>query len=153
MSLRHLLFLFLACVAVSAGAVDMSVYPTTVDGRERHVIALPKVVDESRFMVELVPGKTELADCNLRSYRAALERRTLAGWGYPFYVLAEPEPGPKTNKACPEGSQTRRFVRVRGDGLLVPYNSHLPLVVYLPRDVQLKYRIWRADKTLSEADR
>ena len=151
MPVRHLLFLLVAWSAASAAGVDMSVYPTTVDGRARHVIELPKVVDEGRFMVELVPGKTELADCNLRGYRASLERRTLAGWGYPFYVLAEPEPGPRTNKACPAGSQTRRFVRVTGDGLLLPYNSRLPLVVYLPRDVQLKYRIWRADKTLSEA--
>lgn len=27
------------------------------------------------------------------------------------------------------------------------------LLVYLPPDLQLKYRVWRADKTLSEAGR
>ncbi len=151
MPLRRALILPLCCLAATAQASELEVFPSTVDGKVRQLIRLPKVVDESRFMVELVPGKTELVDCNLRSYRAAIRRETLDGWGYPYYVLAEPEPAPTALKACPPGSESRRFVRVRGEGLMLPYNSRLPLVVYLPTDLQLKYRIWRADKTLSDA--
>jgi len=151
MPLRAALLAAFCCLAAIAQASDLEGFPDTVDGKQRHVIRLPMAVDESRFMVELVPGKTERVDCNLRSYRAALARRTLDGWGYPYYVLAHPEPAPTTLKACPPGSESRRFVRVRGDDLMLPYNSRLPLVVYLPDGLQLKYRVWRADKTLSDA--
>lgn len=147
--LCSLLYAFVAGV----GATDLSAFPERIDGKQRRVIELPKVIDESRFMVELVPGKTELVDCNLRSYRAPIKRATLDGWGYRYYVLGELTPGPATLKACPDGSKTRRFVRVRGEGLMLPYNSQRPLVVYVPEGLQLKYRVWRADKTLSEAAR
>lgn len=132
-------------------AADLDVFPTTIDGKQRHVIELPKVVDQSRFMVELIPGKTELVDCNRRSYSARIERATLDGWGYPYFVLSDPAPAATTLKACPDDSRSRRFVRVRGDGLMLPYNSALPLVVFLPDGFQLKYRVWRADKNYSDA--
>ncbi|WP_250460518.1 ecotin family protein [Microbulbifer litoralis] len=151
MPLRYLSLLCLCCLAAATCAADPGVFPETVDGNSRRVIELPRVADESRFMVELVPGKTEMVDCNLRSYRAPLERRTVKGYGYAYYVLGEPRLGPSTLKACPDSSKTRRFVRVRGEGLMLPYNSRLPLVVYVPEGWQLKYRIWRADKTLSDA--
>ena len=135
----------------NALAADLDVFPSTIEGKHRHVIELPKVVDQSRFMVELIPGKTELVDCNQRSYSARIERATLDGWGYPYFVLADPAPAASTLKACPDNSMSRRFVRVRGEGLMLPYNSALPLVVFLPEGFQLKYRVWRADKNFSDA--
>lgn len=151
MPLRCTLFAALLLFTTAAACSDLDAFPQTVDGKQRQVIRLPRVVDENRFMVELVPGRNEMVDCNLRSYRAPLKRETLSGWGYPYYVLGEPRPGPSTLKACPEGSESRRFVRVRGEGLILPYNSQRPLVVYLPEGFELKYRVWRADKTLSDA--
>lgn len=151
MPLRCALFAALLLFTTAAACSDLDAFPESLDGKRRQVIHLPRVADESRFMVELVPGKYEMVDCNLRGYRAPLKRGTLSGWGYGYYVLGEPRPAPTTLKACPEGSEARRFVRVRGEGLMVPYNSERPLVVYLPEGFELKYRVWRADKTLSDA--
>lgn len=148
---RCTLFFTLCCLAAGSAAADLKVFPSSVEGQQRQVIHLPRVADESRFMVELVPGKSAVVDCNLHSYRARIRRETVEGWGYPYYVLGRPTPGPTTLKACPQGSKSRRFVRVRGEGLMLPYNSRLPLVVYLPAGLQLKYRVWRADKSLSDA--
>ena len=149
--------LSIALIALSVGliphafAADLDVFPVTMEGKQRHVIELPKVVDQNRFMVELIPGRVELVDCNQRSYSARIERATLEGWGYPYFVLADPTPAASTLKACPDNATSRRFVRVRGDGLMLPYNSALPLVVFLPDGFELKYRVWRADKNYSEA--
>jgi ecotin len=33
---------------------------------------------------------------------------------------------------------------VRGDGALLRYNSKLPVVVYVPVDFEVHYRIWTA---------
>ncbi|SHF35461.1 ecotin [Microbulbifer donghaiensis] len=152
MALRYALFATLFCLFPAADAADLDAFPASLDGKPRQVIRLPKVANEGRFMVELVPGRVELVDCNLRSYSARLQRKTVAGWGYSYYVLSDLQLGPTTLKACPPDSRkVRRFVRVRGDELMLPYNSRLPLVVYVPEGVELKYRVWRADKTLSEA--
>lgn len=140
------------CSAASVQAAEpLDAFPAEVNGKQRHVIQLPKVIDESRFMVELVPGKNEIADCNLRSFSAPLQSEVLSGWGYPYYVLSDLKATPGTQKVCTPGSESRRFISVRGDGLILPYTSSQPLVVYLPVGVQLKYRVWRADKNLSDA--
>ncbi|WP_444920621.1 ecotin family protein [Microbulbifer sp. CnH-101-G] len=148
-SLLPALILYYALPLQAAEPLDA--FPSEVEGKYRHVIELPKVVDESRFMVELVPGKNALADCNLRSFNAPLQRQVLPGWGYPYYVLADLKPAQGTSKVCGPDSESRRFIRVRGKGLILPYTSSQPLVVYLPEGVQLKYRVWRADKNLSDA--
>ena len=36
------------------------------------------------------------------------------------------------------------FVRGGGEPALIRYNSRLPLVVYAPTDVEVRYRIWSA---------
>ena len=63
--------------------------------------------------------------------------------GYDYYVLRDLTPGPSTLMACPRGAAQRRFVGV-ADETLIRYNSRLPLVVYTPRDVELRYRVWQA---------
>ena len=52
---------------------------------------------------------------------------------------------------CPDGSRQQAFVAVGGEPLLVRYNSRLPLVVYTPADVQVRYRIWSAAPDSSPA--
>ncbi|AWF79400.1 ecotin [Microbulbifer sp. A4B17] len=141
----------LLMVVDTHGSEALDAFPGEVDGKLRHVINLPKVVDESRFRVELIPGKSQIAACNLQSFSAPLRKEILPGWGYPFYVLSDLTPTTDTQKVCAQASETRRFITVRGDGLMLPYNSRLPLVIYLPQGVQLKYRVWRADKNFSEA--
>ncbi|WP_346838347.1 ecotin family protein [Microbulbifer sp. SAOS-129_SWC] len=152
MLLRAIPTILLYTLFSAAGAVaaELDDFPAALDGHTRHVIQLPRVTDQSRYRVELVPGRAQLADCRLLSYRAGLARRKLDG-GARYYVLGDLQPVQAAG-ACADTSRKRRFVRVRGDGLLVPYDSRQPLVVYLPPDVQLKYRIWRADKSLRDAD-
>ncbi|HFK7189105.1 TPA: ecotin family protein, partial [Serratia odorifera] len=31
------------------------------------------------------------------------------------------------------------------------YNSRLPIVVYVPQDVEVKYRVWQAAETVNSA--
>jgi len=36
------------------------------------------------------------------------------------------------------------FITLGGEPYLIRYNSRLPIVVYAPSDVEVRYRIWRA---------
>jgi ecotin len=45
-----------------------------------------------------------------------------------------------------------RFIAISGEPYLIRYNSRLPIVVYVPEGVEVRYRIWKArdDVTVME---
>lgn len=136
-----------ACATAQAGgqsaSTDLTAFPAAQSGQTRHVIALPAHPDEEALKVELIVGKTIRVDCNNHRFGGALEERTAQGWGYTYYVLDDLGTGVSTLMGCPPGSERDAFVR-SGPETLTRYNSRLPLVVYTPDDVQVRYRVWRA---------
>ncbi len=38
-----------------------------------------------------------------------------------------------------------------GDGFKLRYNSKLPIVLYVPKDVEVRYRIWSASSRIEKA--
>jgi ecotin len=46
--------------------------------------------------------------------------------------------------ADPAAPKEERFVALGGEPYLVRYNSRLPLVVYVPEGVIVRYRVWSA---------
>ncbi|MNO08939.1 Ecotin precursor [compost metagenome] len=56
-----------------------------------------------------------------------------------------------TLMACPESTKTQGFVPVVGDGFMLRYNSKLPLVLYVPKDIEVRYRIWSASASVEKA--
>lgn len=130
--------------ASSDPASDLAAFPPARDGQTRHVIQLPAQRDEDALKVELIVGKTMKIDCNRHSFGGRLEQLTAEGWGYDYYVLDSLGAGVSTMMGCPPGSEREAFVRSSHQDL-VRYNSRLPLVIYAPADVEVRYRIWRAD--------
>ncbi len=44
----------------------------------------------------------------------------------------------------PQAPKVARFITLGGDPYLIRYNSRLPIVVYVPEGVEVRYRIWTA---------
>jgi len=44
----------------------------------------------------------------------------------------------------PDAPKVKRFVTLGGEPLLIRYNSRLPIVVYVPEGVEVRYRVWSA---------
>ncbi|WP_373974087.1 ecotin family protein [Chitinibacter sp. SCUT-21] len=128
---------------VLASPDPMKAFPEAEPGYQRVVIQLPQVKDPDLRRVQLIPGKVIEADCNTRGLRATIEEKTAAGWGYNYWVVGPVTTGPTTMMACPEGSAKKKFVPVYSETLL-RYNPKLPLVVYVPNDIELRYKIWSA---------
>jgi ecotin len=80
-----------------------------------------------------------------------LEEKNLEGWGYPFYRLDKVIGPMSTLMACPDGKSKKDFVPVVGDGFLLRYNSKLPIVLYVPKDIEVRYRIWSASSKVEKA--
>lgn len=126
-------------------------FPVAPEGQARHVIWLAEQPHEELLKVEIVPGKQMMTDCNTRALLGSLTAQDLSGWGYSYYQL-ENVAGPiSTLMACPDNTQTEAFVPVQGDNFTLRYNSKLPIVVYAPKDLEVRYRVWSASEQLQSA--
>lgn len=142
---------FILSPGLVVAAQDLSPYPKPADGQVQHVIELPALEDENAAKVEIIVGKTMTVDCNNHVFSGSLEQRTAEGWGYDYFVLDSLGNGATTLMGCPEGAEREAFVQ-SSDETLVRYNSKLPLVIYTPEDVQVRYRIWQAGEIRTPAE-
>ncbi|MCQ9617505.1 serine protease inhibitor ecotin [Paenalcaligenes niemegkensis] len=122
----------------------LEAFPAAKAGFTRHVIRLPIGNFENDLRIELLPGKVIDVDCNTTQFIGQLEEKTLDGWGYNYYILPEIEGPVATLMACPDESKRKQFVPVSSAGSLLHYNSRMPVVVYLPNEVELRWRTWVA---------
>lgn len=154
MKTSAVLALFAIALSTTPHAADnLKAFPPADDGMTRFVISLPKEKDESAFKVELLVGKTVRTDpANRYFFGGGLETETIAGWGFDRHILRKLGPMAGTLMAVdPKAPQVDRFITLGGEPRLLRYNSQLPLVVYVPNDVEVRYRIWRASPTAKKA--
>jgi len=151
---KFLSVVMLACVCSSAMAADnMKAFPPADPGMVRYVIELPPLADETAAKIELLVGKTVKVDEHNRYFFGGkLEQEVIKGWGFDRFVLRKLGPMGGTLMAIdPTAPKVERFVALAGEPRLVRYNSQLPLVVYVPAGVEVRYRVWRADPNAAAA--
>jgi ecotin len=138
---------FFAASLSAQGADNMKAFPPAEKGMVRYVLHLPPQKDESGFKVELVVGKTVQVDAvNRYFFGGKIEEEIIEGWGFPRYVLKQLGPmGGTLIGVEPNAPKVDRFVRVGGEPYLLRYNSRLPIVVYVPEGVEVRYRLWKAE--------
>jgi ecotin len=144
--------------------LDLKPYPAPAVGEQRWVIQLPAILQPSPdprisanpadWRVELIVGKEMTVDCNGPRLNGTIRSETLKGWGYAIYRVSAVTPGPSTRMACPpEQGPRQAFVALGRKPFVVPYNVSLPIVVYAPKDVQVRWRLWKAEREQREAQR
>ena len=141
----------LSTVVHAAKLEDVAPFPKADSGFTRQVIHLAPQQQEDSYEVEILAGKTLAVDCNRQRLGGMLEEKNLEGWGYPFYRLEKVIGPMSTLMACPDGKSRQEFVPVVGDGFMLRYNSKLPIVLYVPKEVEVRYRIWSASSKVEKA--
>ncbi|RRZ89348.1 serine protease inhibitor ecotin [Erwinia sp. 198] len=159
------------CVLITAGCLstgpfaqhppskNLAPYPKPEKGISQQTIRLPERKHEELYKVELMIGQTLEVDCNQHLLLGQLQSKTVDGWGYDYYVFEaakSPDSGAmhiSTRMACPAGKKEKKFVTANlGAVAMLRYNSQLPIVVYTPDNIEVKYRIWKADDKISAAE-
>lgn len=140
-----------SCAVATEDLEKIAPYPKAESGMTRHVIQLANQQNENNYMVELVIGKTIKADCNHQWFMGDLDKKTLDGWGYDYYKLDEIKGPASTMMACTKPAEDRFITTQLGDDAFVRYNSKLPIVVYAPADMDVKYRVWSTDDKLIDS--
>ena len=146
--------LFLFAVPTGQAADNMKAFPPAEDGMVRHVLQLPKQADESAFKVELIVGKTvQVDEHNTYFFGGRMEEETIQGWGFTRYKVSQLGPLAGTLMAVdPNAPKVARFITLGGDPYFIRYNSRVPVVVYVPEGVEVRYRIWTAGVDVKAMD-
>ena len=112
----------------------------------RHVLQLPEEKDETALKLELIVGKTVSLNAENRYFFGGrIDAVNIEGWGFTRYVVEKLGPMAGTLMAPdPNAPKVDRFITLGGEPYLIRYNSRLPVVVYVPEGVDVRYRIWRA---------
>jgi ecotin len=140
--------IFTVFMVCSVNARDnMKAFPPSDQGQIRYVIHLAEQDEESNYQVELIVGQTVKVDeSNQYFFGGQIKKESIVGWGFTRYVVSELGPMAGTLMAVdPNAPKVDRFIRLGGEPYLIRYNSRLPVVVYVPEGVDVRYRIWRAE--------
>lgn len=148
-----ILFFLFAVLSVHAGD-NMKAFPPPEEGQLRYVVQLPAQDEEPNYKVELIVGKTVQADKeNQYFFGGQILEETIAGWGFPRYIVKALGPMAGTLMAVdPNAPKVDRFIHLGGEPYLIRYNSRLPIVIYVPEGVEVRYRIWKADPEAKTAE-
>ena len=143
---------FMVC-SVNAGD-NMKAFPPPDQGQIRYVILLAEQDNELNYQVELIVGKTvKIDETNQYFFGGQIKKENIVGWGFTRYVVSELGPMAGTLMAVdPNAPKVDRFIRLGGEPYLIRYNNRLPVVVYVPEGVEVRYRIWRAEPESKEAN-
>lgn len=165
---RLLPLLLTASLGVPAGRavprLNLTPYPSPPAGQSRWVIQLPGVLppnpdpsispSPADWRVELIVGREMEVDCNRHFLSGRIASETIQGWGYKVYRVGNVGPVGSTRMACPPGEPKRRvFVTMGTKPFVVPYNASLPIVVYAPQDLEVRWRLWKASREQRPAQR
>jgi ecotin len=139
-------FALMLAMPLAHAADNMKAFPPAEKGMTRHVLQLPAQSDESAYKVELIVGKeVETDERNRYFFGGVIEEKNIEGWGYNRYVVPKLGPMAGTMMAIdPNAPKVKRFISISGGPYLIRYNSRLPVVVYVPQGVEVRYKIWRA---------
>lgn len=145
-----LLLSFFAGLSPVVGAEHkyLKAFPKAEEGKERFVLVLPHKErgEEDAFKVELVVGRVMVTDgVNRMRIGGKIEPKPLTGWGFTYYDVSGMGPAASTRVGVPPGTpKEKKFVN--GPSTLIRYNSRVPIVVYVPKGAEVRYRVWKADE-------
>ncbi|WP_326984191.1 ecotin family protein [Chryseobacterium sp. MYb264] len=123
--------------------LEIEMFPKAKEGYKQVYVQLPIAKNENDLKVEFFVGAEKMLDCNKHFMMGEVKTQDLQGWGYTYYDVESKGEVGGTLMGCPDQKLTKQFVNLKPE--TVRYNSKLPLVFYIPKDMEVRYRVLRPD--------
>ena len=130
-------------------SLEIEMFPKAETGFKQVYIQVPVVENEENHKIELHIGKETSVDCNQHFMNGQLSEQNLEGWGYTYFKVESDDAISSTKMACLDSKLERKFITLTPQ--LVRYNSKLPVVVYIPENFIVKYKIFKASDAFLDA--
>ncbi|MHC5201813.1 ecotin family protein [Myroides sp. LJL119] len=125
--------------------IDLGIFPEPMPGYKQVVINLPHSLKDSTKKVEFYVGETISTDtCNSYWLIGELQEKDLPGWGYSYYVFQSDGVVASTQMGCLDNTQKMSFVSSTPE--LITYNGKMPILIYVPDQYQVRYKIYKTDQ-------
>ncbi|MCP9809037.1 ecotin family protein [Cyanobium sp. HWJ4-Hawea] len=147
----------LALAGLAIPRLDLSGYPAAAAGETRWVIQLPGVLPPTAdptispnprdWRVEVLVGQLVKADCNQYTFSARLRvDHPQANPELSYLKVSDVGPLASTRMACTPGQPLQeRFVARAGKPFVMPYKVSRPIVIYAPKNLQVRWKLWKAE--------
>ncbi len=129
--------------------LQIEMFPKAKEGYRQVYIQLPVAKNENDLKVEVFVGAEKMLDCNNYFLMGEMKTQDLQGWGYNYYEVESKGETGGTLMACLDKKLTKKFVTLKPE--IIRYNSKLPLVFYVPKDIEVRYRVLRPDAAMKKA--
>jgi ecotin len=130
-------------------SLEIEMFPKAETGFKQVYIQVPVLENEENYKIELHIGKEALVDCNQHVLIGEVVEQTLEGWGYTYFKVNTDGSMASTKMACLDSKMERKFIKIAPQ--LLRYNSRMPVVVYVPEGISVKYKIFKATADLMDA--
>lgn len=135
----------------TSDSIDIGMFPAAKNGYKKIVIQVPENKNEKDLKVEIICGRILDVDlCNYHYLVGKFTEKTLKGWGYTYFEVESDGGYISTKMACPDLKTKKEFVCI--EPILTRYNSKLPIVMYVPEILTVKFRIWKAGEEFENAE-
>lgn len=123
---------------------DLTIYPN-VPNMVKHAILLESMPNEKILKVEFYAVLSSEVDyCNKHYLLGDFEMKNLEGYGYPYYIFNTNSQIISTKMGCETNAKKVMNV-ASGKTETVKYVSLMPIVIYAPKNIDIKYKIWKQD--------
>ncbi|WP_164109721.1 MULTISPECIES: ecotin [Sphingobacterium] len=140
-----LLSLTTITMAQSVLKQSTDIFPTPEKGYKKMIIEVPHSKSDDSKKIEFTVGKwMEVDGCNHFSLQGKLEKKDLQGWGYDYYVFTTNGQVASTQMACPGAPNRHLFVSAQPE--MTRYNGKLPIVIYVPEEYEVQFKIYKAEE-------
>lgn len=130
--------------------VNTSIFPSPQKGYKRMVIEVPYSKSDKNKRIEFSVGKMmEVDGCNYFGLQGTLEKKDLTGWGYEYYEFSTKGEVISTQMGCP--TMPKRNLFVSNQPTMVNYNGKMPIVIYVPEEYDVQFKIYKADDEIYQA--
>lgn len=123
---------------------DLSIFPAPEKGYKKLVIEVPHSENDENKKIDFNVGKwMDVDGCNYFNLQGTYEKKDLQGWGFDYYVFKTNGDVISTMIGCPDAKDRRLFVTAQTQ--TVNYNGRLPIVIYVPEDYDVQFKIFTSD--------